>query len=540
MKRILPVLCAVLLAVTSVVPVRSLEPAQPRDPVLVKEAENLYRKCRYAAGRKSFSGVCGLMTSYQLWQLGINESMIVCDGNKQFDAYKNEKVTSGGYNIRTYYAEEYNLEDTLNAITYNGTKDVKNILVGFQWTNTAKGGMYGHAVVINAIQDGVVYFTESYDYAMGYMEGQTITCSIPKFAEFFADWTRYEGSIYFGEKQYANDCQSYGTNAFVQLRFDSTLRSQPCLLGQNNCSRLRPLSAGELLRATGVYRNDCGDLFYRIDDGQVTGYVSANAVFVTELDPSGIDLKNGFMTAAAEPGENMPLVGTVVSDGAALAEVALEVTDSAGTVVRRAQMDVQGDKAPLSMLEEPLALNTLPAGSYEITLKVSAAYAQVEGTAVNAKSVWQTLESQALQVGAGDRPAGAPLEEVQEQPDGWVARDGIWYCYAQGKPLSGWTKRVGVDYYLKENGAVTTGWLEQDGKVYYFSATGALCKGWVTTDAGTFYITEEGALQKGMCQIDGKNYWFYSDGRLRQHGTLVVNGRKYTIQKDGVAVPAKA
>lgn len=284
MKKVIIFLGVLLLLVASVSMVWAAESAQIRDEGLVQEARQLYQQCLYSSGRESFYGMCGLMTSYQLWRLGINESLEVYDGNKQFDAYKNLKVTTGGHNVKVYSAEDCSLLAALNSITQNGTRPARNILVGFQWTSTQAGGSYGHACVINAIEDGTVYFTESFDYAMGKLEGQVITCSVEEFADFFDGWTKYEGCIDFGTKQYANTCAADETDLFVQLRFDSNLRSQPCLIGQNDCRRLRSLTAGELLHATGVYTSGDGDQFYRIDDGGVTGYVSANAVHLAEAN----------------------------------------------------------------------------------------------------------------------------------------------------------------------------------------------------------------------------------------------------------------
>lgn len=279
MKKVLIFLCVLLMLVTSVGTAVADETEVKPNSTLVREANQLYKQCLSASGRESFQGFCGLMTSYQLWKLGINDSLLIYDGNKQFDAYKGMKVTTGGFNVQAYGADKYTLETAINAITENGKKDVKNLLLGFQWTSTEAGAIYGHACLVNAIEDGVVYFTESFDYAMGHMEGQTIVCTIDQLVTFFADWTRFEGVIVFGEKQYANSCTSSPINTYLQLRFESNLRSQPCLMGENSCQRVRTLAAGEVLHATAVYENEYGDLFYRIEEGDSVGYVSANAVF---------------------------------------------------------------------------------------------------------------------------------------------------------------------------------------------------------------------------------------------------------------------
>lgn len=295
MKKVLIFLCVLLMLVTSVGTAVADETEVKPNSTLVREANQLYKQCLSASGRESFQGFCGLMTSYQLWKLGINDELLIYDGNKQYDAYKNMTQTTGGFDVQAYGADKYTLETALNAITANGKKSVRNILVGFQWTSTEAGATYGHACIVNAIDDGVVYFTESFDYAMGRLEGQVITCTMDEFVNFFDGWTTFEGVIYFGQKQYASSCSHSPINTYLQLRFESNLRSQPCLIGENDCQRVRTLAAGEILRATAVYESGDGDLFYQIEEADFVGYVSANAVFQLkpETTREGWFLENG-------------------------------------------------------------------------------------------------------------------------------------------------------------------------------------------------------------------------------------------------------
>lgn len=407
MKKVLMFLCVLLMLVASVGTAVADETEVKPNSALSQEAKQLYKECLYASGRESFRGFCGLMTSYQLWKLGINDSLLIYDGNKQFDAYKNMTVTTGGFTVQVYGADKYTLETALNAITLNGKKDVRNLLVGFQWTSTAAGSIYGHACVINAIEDGVVYYTESFDYVMGRMEGQPIVCTIEQFAAFFAGWTTFEGVIFFGEKQYATSCTSSPINTYLQLRFESNLRSQPCLIGENNCYRMRTLTAGEVLHATAIYENQDGDLFYRVEEADAVGYVSANAAYQLRPDAT---------------------------------------------------------------------------------------------------------------------------------KDGWFLENGTWYYYENGAPCTGWTTRIGADYYLKEDGSVTTGWAEVEGEKRYFSDTGILCRGWITTWDGTCYQGAEGIPVTGLQNIEGSLYYFGEDGFLLESGTVTWEGITYTIGSDSVAV----
>ena len=532
-KKVLIWLLALLLLAASIGALCFADTAASPDATLVAEARSIYRQCLYASGRESFQGVCGLMTSYQLWKLGVNKDLLVYDGNKQFDAYRAMKVTTGGHDVKAYSAEEMSLQEALLTITQGGTCPARNILVGFQWTNTEAGNRYGHACVINAIQDGIVYFTESFSYAMGKREGQVLTCSIEEFCEFFADWTTYEGCIDFGVKQYANSCQSHGTDLYVQLRFDSSLRSQPCLLEQNDCRRLRNLTAGEVLHATGVYTSGDGDLFYRIDDGGVTGYVSANAVHLLQRN-EGVSLVNPGIPRHQEPGESPKFTGAVKAENCQLTAVRLEIADLSGNVVLQGQLEENGQ---LNALNEQLALNKLALGTYQLTLYADAAYAMAENGIYTVENISHVLLSQLLDVGVD----GESLEtaEITQEKDGWFQENGIWYCYEGGQPCTGWVTRIGVDYLLKEDGSVTVGWSEEDGWIRYFSATGALCNGWVTTPDGVYYWVSDGVMATGLTEIDGGCYYFGEDGKLFRCGSVTVEDILYKINPDGTAVIAE-
>ena len=402
MKKIIAGLLAVLLFVAALpVNVAAEESYTPQGQLVAEEAERIYKLCRRTAGKSSFAGFCGLMTSHQLYNMGINDTLIICDGNKQFDYYKNMEMTSGGYSVKAYAAPQYNLEQALNTISRNGNLNVYNILVGFQWTNTEAGAQYGHAVIINAILDGTVYFVESFNYAFGSLackEGKTLTCSIEEFVDYFDSWARFEGIIYFGEKQYSDACKLYGTNVFLRTRFQSTLRSQPCLVGESGCRVLRKLAAGEILRATAVCKNTQGELFYRIAAGETFGYVSANAVIFQETNAEDIALVEGDIPASVAPGEKSKISGKITSDYAEVTQIGITVTDAAGATVLSAQLDTEGTAVELDKLNESLDLSSLPEGSYQVSVWATGNNVLVKNVGFTAQSITVTLLEQTLVV----------------------------------------------------------------------------------------------------------------------------------------------
>lgn len=512
-----------------------------KQQAVIKEARRVYYYSLSSAQRESFAGFCGLMTSHQLYHMDINTSVIANDGNRQFDYYKDMEITSGGHYIKAYPATEYTLKDALNAITRNGTKDAYNLLVGFQWTNTDAGHRYGHACIINAILDGTVYFVESFYTSIGGREGNVLQCSIDEFAKFFDDWTVFEGIIDFGTGQYADACETYGTDIYVRTRFESNLRSQPCLVGENDCAVLRDLAPGELLRVSAVCVDPETDMYYyRVEDGERTGYISAGAVSVTRCNGETVSISDVQIPAFVKTGKSLSVFGTVTAGDSDVGSVRVVISNAKGNVVHQARYTQDSFQQNISILNGQLAEKTLPAGFYRVEVYASAACKYVDGVEVETLYAPQKIHTQVLQV--GEHPINArvladlPEPEQTTVPDGWVLENGSWYCYRQGEPCTGWVQELGVRYYLDETGKATTGWAEIDGVKRYFSSTGALCTGWLTTKDGKLYLQEGGGVAVDWQMIGNAKYFFDENGLLVTEGVLTDGDISYEIQPDGRAV----
>ena len=511
MKRMFAILLCAALLLTALP--RSATAVTTREKELMEEAKAVYVACQEAAQRESFAGVCGMMTSYQLWQMGINKWLETYDGNKQFDAYAAKDASSGGYHIRAYSADTYTLEQALNDITENGTKDAYNILVGFEWTETEAGNIYGHACVINGIINGTVYFVESFYTSLGGEEGNVIACSIEKFANYFADWTVFDGVIHFSQ-DYEDSCQDFGTDLFIRPRFDSVLRSMPCLVGENDCQRLRSLRPGEMLRTTAVVKNNQDELYYYVQDGELEGYVAASAVSIVRLNSEDTVLVGQNVPTALGLDKPLTLEGTVMAENASVESVSLTVTDNKGQVALQVGADVQAEQFDLTRLNNKLRNIPLDQGAYTVTLTADSALVSVAGNQLTTRYTPVELLKTPLTVGDVMVAGQSKASEVK-LPDGWVWDGNLWYCYDQGAPVTGWTQRLGVQYYLNSDGSVLTGWAEIDGQLHYFSATGAMCTGWLVTEEGTFYLLEDGSVATGKQYIAGRNYLFDTYGILQ-------------------------
>lgn len=506
MKRI-GALCLCLLALAGVFAVGASaeDTAQTavddRLETVIDQAKSSYRRSLYAAGKSSFHGYCGLMTSHQLRALGINTWCIINDGNRQFDYYKDLEVTDGGYYITPYSAYDYSLEGALNTITRYGTRDAYNILVGFQWTSTEAGSRYGHAVLINGIVDGTVYFVESFDCSLDryHPEGSVISCSISRFADYFGKWTKFDGIIHFGTGQYSDGCAEYGTDVTVQARFDSQLRSQPCLPEQNGCTLLRSVSAGERLRATGILENKQGDCYYRIEEDGRVGYIAAGAVCAQRADPEDLELVDAQFPDVVR-GEQDGLSGTVIARHGGVAAVEAVVTDSVGKQVRSVRCGANGYRWELDSLNEQLSLHTLEPGYYTVELYAQCAQPALFGQELQTLTGRVRLQGQVVQVGGliHNAKAHPALQKKVQQPyEGWVYENDRWYFYEDGAAVTGWLTHCGVQYYLDDTGAAVTGWQQVDGKTRYFSHTGGLVTGWLTQEGVTYALNvNDGTIEK--------------------------------------------
>lgn len=502
---------------------------------LIVSARESYTKTQGSTGMASLNGYCGKMTSHQLYHMGINAYLLSNDGNKQYDMYSQMQKTTGGYYINAYPAEEYSLVEALNAVSQNGTKDVYNILVGFEWTNTPAGGIYGHACVINGILDGKVYFVESFYTMLGGNEGNVVVCSFEEFANIFDDWTLYEGLIHFAGKEYADACKEYPTDLFVRTRFQMQMPSQPCPVGQEGSQIVRTLSAGERLRVTALLRTPQGEWYYRVVDGDTVGYVVANTVALERTNTEDMVLSS-YSVKAPNTESEVLLSGVVRSQNTKIDSVEVVVEKYNGSVVMRQSQTVNDYKKNLWELNDAMDFSALEEGAYTVSVygTTASAYAKMDELAYS--NVSCLLDQKTLLVGDASVPVMAKQAQYKAYMDGWYWQDGTWYYYEGNMPKNGWYQDLGVWYYLKIDGSVTTGKANIDGKDYIFSSNGALRVGWTEVGGNTRYVQPDGRYVLGWKIIEGSRYCFDSNGNMMTKGSLGENGIIYDFQQDGKAV----
>lgn len=510
-----------------------LEAFSLRDTV-IQQAHDSYYHSRASAGKVSFHGKCGLMVSHQMYNLGINKHCIVFDGNDHYDYYSKLKRTTGGYYIHAYPSGQYSLYEALMAVTDNGVRDVQNILVGFQWTNTEAGARYGHAMFINGIVGGTVYFVESFDCALGGPEGMVISCSIKEFAKYYDRWTQFEGIVHFGSGSYHDICPNISTDLTVQTRFPTVLRSEPAVIGKQGCIRLREVAAGERLHVTAIYQAE-RTMYYRVETNEGFGFVSVAAVSLLQVNTQGLTLSGLKLSRQIDQGELPVMDGRIADSRGELSSIEVCITDEQGQLVRRELLEVTESDAYLSDLRSGLWFDVLESGRYHVEIYASRVCSVVIGSEIVGDYARVLLTSRSLQVGGHPREAAPKIAPEKPYRDGWFREQGTWYCYDDGKPCTGWTEHMGIRYYLQPDGSVTTGAQTIDGQALYFAASGALVTGWQTLEGKTCYRTADGTMLTGWQTLDESLYCFGEDGVMLTDTEQMKDGVPYSIAKDGTA-----
>ncbi len=468
-RRIMALILVLALAAAVLPTVYAQSP--DKEAQICNQIRSDYQSALEASGKESLGGFCGLMTSWQLYFMGINKYMIPADGNKQYDTYCKMHTTSGGYAVKAYSAESYTLEQVLNLITRNGTRDVYNVLVGFETTTTEAGAQYGHAVVVYAIMDGMVYFTEGFQTSFGTGAGDVIKISIQQFAEYYADWMEFEGVIVFEKKTYADQCTVYPSNLFAKASVPAALLSEPYPVnGKKVNSKLcRTAAVGERLWVTGLYRNTLGQYYYQVDDSGEVCYAAAE-----ELDFLQFNSEEDVMFLPCYTRQSTPWhpTGTILSDHAAMRGLRVEVMDVHGIPIGSYALVQKTDIYHLDCEEVQKLMWNCPVdktSGCSIFVDLFNCYMQ-DGKLCSDTQTVRVQEDQMSEL----RSKAAGSQEGPRYEDGWTYDKGRWYYYEDGQPGTGWLREQNILYYLDETGAAVTGWQKIDGQKRFFSDTGVM------------------------------------------------------------------
>ena len=486
--------------------------AQSESERIKQEIIRIYGMIQQVTGNWDLSGLCGTMVAYQLYYLGINATPIILDGNNQYDAYKDLEVTTGGHRVHAYPADQYDLREALYAISNGGTKDVYNLLVGFQWTRSWAGQRYGHAVVINAILDGKVYFCEGFNTPFDEYIGGPSICTIEEFAAEYNSWAVFEGLIHFGQKDGAQMCREYSCNAFLQATKDTEAWNIPSI--QQSIS-LRTIKAGERLEAVGIFENEAKELFYRIEDSGKSCYIKAEDTKMLFLRYDDVQIKDAVYPENLQQGEDYRINGTLVSTHNETHNLLARLVDEAGRLIDSFAIPVEGRYKDLgtSGLRYEIEFSNLYFGSYTLEMTAEIRNHYVQDGIIKTQVEKCILENRIFTVDNAPLPPSTEAASRQTQT-GWQYEEGKWRYYVNGQIHTGWVCVKGIDYYLLEDGSAATGWQVINGKKRFFTDTGAMRTGWVDDNGAMYYLRSNGVPVTGQQTIDGEEHMFGTDGIL--------------------------
>ena len=517
--------------------------------------------------RESLYGFCGLLASYQMYYRGINTWRLCRDGKDYFDTYSVMSMTDGGYTIRAYNAlkdppkeeqtpetpadendpvnipevqpeesqapqepEKYSIADILNQVTNYGSKEVYNLLICFEKTNTAAGSVYGHVLFVYGIIDGTVYFTEGGNM-FGTEAGMPMECSISQFSASYATWTDFEGVIVFGNKDFLDNCAVYTSNQFAACTQDVPLLPLPDKSGESAVQRVA--AKGERLQVLALYHNRDGEYYYEIYDNGSVCYAKAELLKTVLFLNEPFQLEEPKLPQILKPGQDLRLDGTV-STANYMSRIRVSLLDSQGNVLQEFAEKVGDSSYDLYDwdLNKALDFSKLEEGLY--TLRVEAeTYNWHIYRGDPAKRVYrEIIAEQVFAVGENvELPVVAKEAPAPAVKDGWVYENGTWYCYDKGVPMIGWQKADGILYYLQADGSVSTDWTLVDGQLKLFTGTGAMRTGWVNTKMGRQYLRQDGSAVHGWLQVDGEYYYFNELGVLQEDHMRTTMNRMAQLDK---------
>lgn len=514
MKRILALLlCLALVAV--MYPISATATTQQEQQRISRQISDIYWKTISSTGMDSLHGYCGTMAGWELYYMGITEYPVTQNGNEMYDILQDGQKLCQGITPHCYPVSQYTITEALNTITGCGSRNAYDIMVGFQWTNTAAGSLYGHVAVIHGIIDGMVYFSEGFATPFQADPSQAMVCTIEEFGQFYDSWASFEGLIHFVDQRNVPGCESYASNVFVKALEGANLTDSP---HPEQAQLYRQALPGERLYADALCRNEEGQLYYRVIEDGKDLYVAAALTEPVWFSDDGITVTDCALPGQINQGEDILLSGVIRSARSRIRGICVEVTDSQGRAVGGCELERDSFMVDLSAdsVNTPVDISSLPQGAYtysvycDLTNYYSAAGELVE----NMQRL--CVIRQNIVIGQGEE-VSSEVESVharQLSKNGWKYESGSWYYYENGVCRTGWFCYDGVDYYLQEDGAAAIGWHTINGKPRYFTQTGAMRIGWLETQEGVYYMLSNGEAAVGTLLIEGEQYTFSNLGLL--------------------------
>ena len=537
--------------------------ASSKEQRIKDQIVTVYTRSLRRMGKSTFLGFCGQAVNNQLYYLGIDTKVRGCNGKDEYDQYKKLGTTTGGYPCRAYPASKYTLESALNAISENGTRDVYNILVGFQSTTSEAGQKFGHAVVIHAILDGIVYFAECCSVMMDgryWPERSAIYCSIEAFSKHYASWTTLDGLIWFGNKGYSERCTSYDASLDAMALTTQPLFSEiPGSEDYEEPEQLATVYAGQILSVTGILKTPEGECWYETELDGAFGYVQAAAMKTMQQKIGDISVgwDNVHMPSYLRKGSWFVLGGEIHAGSGRLRKLVVTVHEKSAAAtaepIYKAEVLLDAKSVLLSQVTDGVILwRKLPVGDYRLTIRATTEGYTAENGAIRRAFQEKELWCSEFRVVSGntwlpeisfDACGGdTPLERTVTVRGGTL--DTLPQAQRKGYTFLGWYTAPEGGERVTEKTEITlnsifyaqweagdpeyTGWVQTDGKWTYYRQ-GSPVYGWFRYNGLRFWQDNLGKVPDGWRRIYGKWYHFSGAGSVNTGWVETERGISYLL-----------
>lgn len=532
-KRITALLLCFVLLIAAL-PIQASAASADEVQRICDQITNIYWQSLSSAGLGTFHGYCGTMVGWELYHLGITDKAITHNGNEMYDLLKTSDHICEGYNPEYYPASMYSIEEALNTITGGGQKDAYNIMVGFSWTTTAAGSMYGHANVIHAILDGMVYFTEGFMTPFQTDPSQPMVCTIAEFADYFDSWASFEGLIHFGASNGVDGCETHGSNFFATATKDVPLLLTPDAI---EAEEGRTVTAGERLHVTAVCINEHDERFYQVKEDDQYFYIPTTTAEPFLFLYNDLTYTDIALPEHLEVGKDFKLSGVIRSKNCRILNAVVQICDENGGIVLSYEMLKDSYMLDLGTksINTRVDLKLLSEGRYTIEVYCDMVNFYDDNGLLVGDMQRSLVASSEFTVGNVEPNVATRSIGDIEIKTGWQYENGSWYYYEDGTAKTGWLRENGINYYLQDDGTAATGWTNINGKNRYFSETGAMRTGWLITENDSFYLLRNGVPAAGWFEIDGVLRFFTEDGRLVTDAVRNYENIAYIIDETGIA-----
>lgn len=577
-RRLLAAVLSLLLILSAVR--MPAEAAGNKEEQIKNQLITVYHRALRRAGKASFIGFCASAVNNQLYYLGIETNYRGCNAKDLFNRYQRGGVTSGGYPVRPYPGSGYTLESALNEISANGNRDVYNILVGFQRATSSDAGYrYGHAVLIYAILNGIVYFAECCPVMVnGYYcpEGLPISCSIQDFCNHYNSFTVLDGVVWFGNNTYVEQCTGQNISMDgMTLKNTQLLTDIPGTEDYETPQVAVQVPGGSIVQISRMYETPEGDRWYEAQWEDGFGYMEASAVKTLHVEEKQITVgaDNVHMPSYLRKGRWLHLGGQIHAGDSSFGKVQIRIhyRDDAENAqpVYAAEMQVDGKIVVLSQVAaNGIHWYKLPQGDFRMTILAEVRRDVWNGsgyeTITQERELWRSefqvvtnnkkIPEVTFDACGGDsaleRTAVQKGEPINQLPE--AKREGHtflgWFTEPEGgqkiteetlinanvtyyahwavgaEDHTGWLK-VEEDWVYYRKGVPARGWFYYNGKRFWQEADGTKPKEWKLIDGKWYYFTQSGAAYTGWLETEHGCFYLKSDG-TKVSGWITIQGQE--------------